>query len=592
MQPLDYTILVGYLLGLLLIGATLAKRAAAGGDSYFLANRKTPWWALGASGMSSNLDVAGTVVIITLIYTYGLQGFWIETRGGVVLPIAVWLAFMGKWHRRSKVTTTAEWMELRFGDGAAGKAARITAALTYLVITVAMVTFFLSAAAKFIAQFTPLTPEWAAVLMALVALAYTLAAGLYGVIWTDVFQAFLIGGAAIFISVKAFGVVTPELLESWPGAATNTAWPQLSLDDETFGSMFWLFLIFFIGKGLLEGLGGSGGSAYMAQRYYAAGSDKDTVKMSALWVILFSFRWPMVLGLAVLALNAGIGEDDPENILAALLTGDEVFPTGIRGLIIAALFAASMSTFDSTINAGASYVVKDVWNPLRGSGLRNDRIGYGGHGGSFGRKNAKEEVYVGYAASAGIVVLGLVIYFAIARQSDILAVWTNIVVALFPAFLVPFALRWFWARFNGVGFVLGIIGGFGATLVTFYQEAFSLTLNDWQTIAFIAGISVAFSILGTLITEPVAKSTLRSFHRQIRPWGLWPREFAKPGDDTMAVRDIVRLIVAVLWQLSTFLLPMLAVIHQWEQLIAVAIVWSVLSVYLIWDIATMRDLVD
>ncbi|MEM6562206.1 MAG: hypothetical protein AAF656_11445, partial [Planctomycetota bacterium] len=412
--------------------------------------------------------------------------------------------------------------------------------------------------------------------------------GLYGVIWTDVFQAFLIGGAAIFISVKAFGVVTPELLASWPGAAVNTAWPQLTLDDGPY-EMLWVFLLFFIGKGLLEGLGGSGGSAYMAQRYYAAASDKDTVKMSALWAILFSFRWPMVLGLAVLAIHAGIGEDDPENILATLLTGDAVFPTGIRGLIIAALFAASMSTFDSTINAGASYVVKDVWNPLRGSGLRKDRIGYGGTGGSLGTPDAKEEVYVGYAASATIVVLGLAIYLLFLREANILDVWTKIIVALFPAFLVPFALRWYWARFNGTGFVLGIIGGFGATLVTFYQAAFNLELNEWQQIAFIASNSFAFSLVGTLVTEPVPTSRLRSFHHQIRPWGLWPRTFTKPGDTAMAARDIARLFVAVVWQLTTFLMPMLAVIHQWNQLIAVAVVWSVLSVYLLWDIATMRE---
>src|SRR5690606_4755633 len=96
--------------------------------------------------------------IISFVYTYGLQGFFIEMRGGVVLPIAVWLAFMGKWHRRSKVTTTAEWMELRFGQGVQGRLARYAAALTYLVITVGMVTFFLVAAGKFLADFTPGVP--------------------------------------------------------------------------------------------------------------------------------------------------------------------------------------------------------------------------------------------------------------------------------------------------------------------------------------------------------------------------------------------------------------------------------------------------
>ena len=271
MHLVDYLIVAAYLVGLFAIGLVLARKAGRGDDDYFLGGRNMPWWALGASGMSSNLDVAGTTTIIALIYHFGLHGFFIEFRGGVVLPIAVWLAFMGKWHRRSNVTTTAQWMELRFGTGPGGRGARFVAAMTYLVITVGMVFFFLSAAGSFIAEFWPGTPatgdiralredvktlageadvflssdgltayrsvtsaaspeqvsaaekmlaeqaalgplvaerheheQWLAVGMAAVALAYTAAAGLYGVVWTDVFQAVIIAVAAVYTSVVAF----------------------------------------------------------------------------------------------------------------------------------------------------------------------------------------------------------------------------------------------------------------------------------------------------------------------------------------------------------------------------------------------------
>ncbi len=141
MHPVDYAVVICYLVGLAVAGCWLARRAAASSEHYFLGGRKLPWWALGASGMSSNLDVAGTITIVTLLTVYGLQGFFIEMRGGVVLPIAVFLAFMGKWHQRSRVMTTAEWMTLRFGDGAGGRAPRAVAALTYVVLTVAMIVF-------------------------------------------------------------------------------------------------------------------------------------------------------------------------------------------------------------------------------------------------------------------------------------------------------------------------------------------------------------------------------------------------------------------------------------------------------------------
>ncbi|MCI0541168.1 MAG: hypothetical protein L0Z50_38695, partial [Verrucomicrobiales bacterium] len=211
MGTLDSIIIVVYLTVLIVAGFILARRAGTDTDHYFLGGRKLPWWMLGASGMSSNLDVAGTMTILTMIHLYGLHGFFIEMRGGVVLPIAVFLAFMGKWHQRSRVMTTAEWMQLRFGDGLQGKAARLVAALTYLVITVGMVVFFLAAAGKFFSALLPFTATQCAVTAAAIALFYTTMSGLYGVVWTDVFQAVLIGFAAVYVALLACAEFSPDL---------------------------------------------------------------------------------------------------------------------------------------------------------------------------------------------------------------------------------------------------------------------------------------------------------------------------------------------------------------------------------------------
>ena len=590
---LDYSIIVGYLVMLVAVAAWVARKASRGSEQYFLAGRKLPWWALGASGMSSNLDAAGTMTIISLIYLYGIHGFFIEMRGGVVLPIAVFLAFMGKWHQRSNVVTTGEWMLLRFGRGWQGRLARAAAAVTYVIITVGMVVFFLAAAGKFLAVFLPLSETQCSVGMAILALGYTMVSGLYGVIWTDVFQAFLIGLGAIYVSVLAATYVTPELLAQWPGAAFNQAVPRIGEGltrtmppSEVAGgeaalrtsyAPFVLFLLFWAGKGVLEGLGGSGGSAYMAQRFYASPDVPTVKKLCMLWTVLFAFRWPMVLGFAILAIHLGIGDRDVERILPGVITSD-LIPVGITGVLIASIFAASMSTFDSTLNAGASYVVRDLFVPLAGKAEATE----------------KQQVAVGWIACVAIVAAGLLLQLAFA--GNVLDVWVAIVIQLFPAFLIPFALRWFWSRFNGLGFTLGVVAGFAASFTShFLPGPAQLGLPDdlgvliqngaFTDIAILSSVGLASllgCLVGTFAAPDTERDTARRFYDQIRPLGLWPRDWKRP-DRTEHRRDVLRLIAALLWQTFTFMLPMLAVLQMWTPFLVLLVLWLPLLIFLLKD---------
>ncbi|NET53033.1 MAG: sodium:solute symporter, partial [Merismopedia sp. SIO2A8] len=109
MHPADYFIVVIYLISIVILGIVLQRKASEGIESYFLGNRNLPWWVLGASGMASNTDIAGTMLITALIYALGTKGFFIEIRGGIVLVMAFFMIFMGKWNRRAKVMTLSEW---------------------------------------------------------------------------------------------------------------------------------------------------------------------------------------------------------------------------------------------------------------------------------------------------------------------------------------------------------------------------------------------------------------------------------------------------------------------------------------------------
>lgn len=558
MGAIDLWIIGLYLVGLLGVGAYLARKASQGAEAYFLGNRNLPWWALGASGMSSNLDAAGTMTIVTLLYLYGMHGFFIEMRGGVVLPIAVFLAFMGKWHRRSGVVTTAEWMRLRFGNGFGGKSARALAALTYLVITVGMIVFFLAAAGKFLSTLLPFDAITCSVAMASIALVYTSLSGLYGVVWTDVFQGFLIAAAAVYVAIRGAMFVDTDLIANWDAARFNTILPMVS--DSGLGEyeLFGAFLLAWMGKGLLEGMGGSGGSAYMAQRFYAARSDQECQKIGMLWTLLFAFRWPMALGFAIIGIGLGFGGEDPERLLPHVLLSD-VFPTGIRGLTVAALLAASMSTFDSTINAGASYATRDLFIPL------------------FPRASERAQVWFGYIASAAIVGAGLAI--SLLGIESIIDVWVIIVIQLFPAFLVPFALRWVWGRFTGEGFSLGILLGFGTSAWLTFSDA-GTAFNEVETLGFVMLISLVGCLAGTYLSRPVEENVLYRFYKDTRPNGLWPHAW-KASHRSELRENWYRLASAVVWQVTTFMIPMMIVLKKWGNAGILAAVWT-LALYVLY----------
>jgi SSS family solute:Na+ symporter len=217
MSFLDYSIVVVYLAGMLIMGFMLQKKASAGIDSFFLGDRNLPWWALGASGMASNLDVSGTMINTAWVFALGAMGMFVEIRGGVTLIMAFLMIFMGKWNRRAQVMTMAEWMRFRFGTKREGDVARLMAAVSIILVTIAMITYFAIGSGKFIDEFLGIpsflglsSEFWAAMLMIVLSSIYTVLSGLYGVVWTDVVQGVLIFFMIVYVAVLAFGQTLPE----------------------------------------------------------------------------------------------------------------------------------------------------------------------------------------------------------------------------------------------------------------------------------------------------------------------------------------------------------------------------------------------
>jgi SSS family solute:Na+ symporter len=170
-----------YVTAIVTIGVALKRKAALGLESYFLGSRKLPWWALAMSGSSSYFDITGTMWIVSLLVVLGMRGMWVQWIWGFVIA-AFYMAYMGRWIRRSSVMTGSEWMLVRFGAGQAGGMAR----LAYTVYAVLTVTAFLAFATvgmgKFITVFVDVHPQVGAAIVIVLAGIYVIAGGFQGMI--------------------------------------------------------------------------------------------------------------------------------------------------------------------------------------------------------------------------------------------------------------------------------------------------------------------------------------------------------------------------------------------------------------------------
>lgn len=593
MSLIDLAIVILYLLTITLIGLYFERRASAGIDSYFLGGRKIPWWALGASGMASNFDVSGTMINVALIYAFGAVGFFVEMRGGLVLIMAFLMIFMGKWTRRSKVMTLAEWMTYRFGDGIQGKAARMISAISTLIITIAIVSYFSVGAGKFIGdilgipEFFGLSSEfWAASLIIVLTTIYTVASGLQGVVWTDVFQGILIFVMIIIVcTISLLSADIPDLFSIsvplkdgsfLPIETTKDAWTsilpswELSFPENSAYSIYNLFgiaLLFYLIKVVIEGSAGTGG--YMAQRFFAARSDRDAGLLSLFWVFLLSFRWPFIAAIAVLGISFGVssGEiiSDPEKVLPTVIFN--ILPLGLKGLLVAGLMAAAMSTFSSLINSGASYWVRDIYqefiNPLA---------------------TEKKLILHSRFASVIIVLLGLGLTINIKSINEI---WGWLTMGLGAGMVVPLLVRWYWWRMNGYGFTAGTVFGMGTAIIQklFYPEA-----TEYMSFSILLVSSFSATIIITLLTEQTSKATLVNFYKTTRPFGFWkPIKSLLPDEKKIKInlenrRDIIAISFALPWQIVLFLTGMTVILRRFDLFIYLFVLLIFLSagLYYFW----------
>src|SRR6478672_6728860 len=498
---LDQLIVIAYLAAIMGIGLAMKRRAAKGMGSYFLGGRRLPWWALAMSGSSSYFDITGTMWIVSTFIVLGLKGMWVHWLWGFPIT-AFYLAFMGKWIRRSGVLTGAEWMYTRFGRSRAGDTARLSYTLFAILTITALLGYGAIGMGKFGAIFLPFSPFVCAVLILGVTGIYVVAGGFHGIVRVEIAQTIVLSTGAIAFAIigylhydaARFAALVPH---TWMDIVPSgrPAEFQGLVSGGTDYSLFGALVAVWVLKGFLLCLSGPE-QLYDFQRFLAAKDERDASKLGALWGVIHTVRWPFAMAIAVMAI-LGIGDaaldaklrQDPETALPLII--GSMLPTGLVGFMLAALLSGFLATFSSTVNGGAAYLVKDVYqryiNP---------------------EANTKTLVRVSYVSSALLIAVGLLISIS---GTSINTAFLWIFGTLAAGILPPNVLRWYWWRLNGQGYAAGVFGGMALSLGQVFIDTMYLENPLPLYIGFpvIAVASTIITIVVSMLTQPTDIETLK-----------------------------------------------------------------------------------
>nr|WP_243663381.1 sodium:solute symporter [Rhodothermus marinus] len=412
---------------------------------------------------------------------------------------------------------------------------------------------------------------------------YVVKGGMFSVVATEVLQFFIMTIGCVAVGIIAMQRISPEMVaavvpDGWfdPffGWKLELDWSRLmpaaqeriAADGWELFSAFFMMMLF---KGVLQAMAGPAPN-YDMQRVLSARTPREAAKMSGFVnLVLLVPRYMLVTGLTVLALvffsdelNAMGSNVDFELVLPFALR--EFVPSGLTGLLIAALLAAFMSTYAATVNAAPAYIVNDIYK-------------------RYINPHASEKTYVwmSYLTSLLVVVIGTAVGLFVYSLNDIIQ-W--IVAALYGGYTASNLLKWHWWRFNSYGYFWGMVAGMIAAMVVPALMPFVATI---YTFPIILGVSLVGCIAGSLFTPPDDEEVLKNFYLKVRPWGFWKpiheklaAEFPELEANRNFKRDMLNVAVGIVWQTALTAAGIYLVLERTTELLICAGLIVACSIFL------------
>ncbi|HYP52278.1 MAG TPA: sodium:solute symporter, partial [Pyrinomonadaceae bacterium] len=383
MRPLDLVIIFGYLAGITLFGVWFSRKQRTTRD-YFLGDRTVPWWAIAASIVATETSTVTFISVPGVAFARGGNFQFLQLVLGYMLGrVVISLLFIPSYFR-GELLTVYQLLERRFGS----RAKMLAAALFVVMRNIADGVRLLLTAIVLAAVYQSFQPQAdlttvtvaSVVLLGAVMIVFTYFGGIEAVIWVEVVQL----GIYLLGALAAAVVLVSMIDGGFSGAlALGREFGKLDVFDFTFDLTktytFWAGLI----GGCFLTMSTHGTDQYLVQRYLC--TDRPRRAAAALrssgavvlaqfigflfiGVLLFAFYGPhrdpasatLAAGTATLPLEGAFQPVNTDRVFPDFIT--KHMPSGLSGLVVAAIFAAALS---SSLNSIAATAVNDLYKPFR-----------------------------------------------------------------------------------------------------------------------------------------------------------------------------------------------------------------------------------
>ncbi|MGA8763439.1 MAG: sodium:solute symporter family protein [Candidatus Sulfotelmatobacter sp.] len=532
---MDWSAVVGYLAITLFLGLYFRSRSGKSMDEYFVSGRNVSWWLAGTSMVATTFAADTPLVVTGLVYTQGVAGNWIWWSFLLSGMMTVFL-FARLW-RRSGLITDVQFAEMRY----AGKPAAFLRGFRALYLGLLMnclILGWVTKAMTSIVAFTLGVSDQRALAICIFFLIpftglYVALGGLWGVLWTDLFQfalkmSIVIGVA--WYAVAACGGMSAMLGKlaaaraAAPGSADATGlFPDFSrpFTAETLWTLPALTFVVYLGLqwwAFWYPGAEPGGGGYIAQRIFSARDEKNGL-LSVLWFNIAHYAvrpWPWILtALAAIVLYPHL--EHPES--GYMLVVSQHVPPALRGIVVAGFMAAFMSTLATQLNWGASYLVADFYR-------------------RFLKGNESEHHYV-VMSRVATVLLVILSAFVSMQLHSIRSGWEFVLEAGAGTGGV-YLLRWYWWRINAWSEISAMATAMVTSLILHWIAPFgnSGPVAFAKTAVTTTAITTVVWVLVTFLTSPEPEAVLVSFYRKVHPDARGWKPVAALVPEITPARDI------------------------------------------------------